>query len=177
MECRLQGLHRDTPPVRSPAQRLKGSSAQKTSSTCSSTGVRPSVQVQVTSHAEYVRRRHVLISIPSFYCQLWPRGFPHNPRSYITRTTTGAATGTTYSTVSLHPGPPSPCPICLLASLRYPGPVFDAPHAGSTLFIRTFPAIQHAKDNTGTWHTVSCQFCGVLSSSHSSGTCAVGAER
>jgi len=181
VECRLQGRHRDSRPVRSAVRRLKGSSAQKTSSTCfsagvPSAGVRPSVQDQVTSHEEYFRQTHVLIPIHSVYCQFWTRGFPHNPRSYLTRTTTRAATGTSCSTVSLRPAPPSHHPICILPPLCSPGPVFHAPHAGSTLFIRTLVAIQHAKDDTVTWHSVSCQFCGVLSSSYVSRNCTVRAE-
>ncbi len=87
------------------------------------------------SHVEYVSQMHVLIPIHSLYCQLWTRGFPHNPRSYITRKATTAATGTSYSTVSRHAAPPSPYPICVLPPLCYPELVFRAPHARPTLFI------------------------------------------
>jgi len=125
VECRLQGCHRDTRPVRSPVRRLKGSSVQKTSSTCSSVevasvGVRPSIQDQVTYHEGYLRQTHVLIPIHSVYCQFWTRGFPHNPRSYITHATTKATTGTSHSAVSLRPAPPSPHPIRVLPSLCPP---------------------------------------------------------
>lgn len=124
-ECHLLGRHRDSRPVRSPVRRLKGSSAQKTSSTCSSVevasvGVRPSAQDQVTFHEGYLRQTHVLILIHSVYCQFWTHGFPHNPRSYIARTTTRATTGTGYSTVSLRPAPPSPYLIRILLALCYP---------------------------------------------------------
>ena len=145
VECRLQGRHRDSRLVRLPVRRLKGSSAQKISSTCSSAGVpsagvRPSVQDQVTSHGEHLRRTHVLIPIHSVYYQFWT-GFPHNPRSYNTRSTPRAATGSSYSTVSLRPAPPSPHPICVLTPLCSPGPVFHPPYTGSTLCIRTLVAI------------------------------------
>jgi len=163
VECHLRGHHRDSRLVLSAVQRSKGSSVQKTSSTCSLVGVPPlgalpSILAQVTPHTVHMRKAHILIRIHSVFCQLWARRIPHDPRSYITRTTTRAATGTRDSTVSLHPAPSSPLSICVLLPLRYSELVFHTPGARSALLVRVIAAIQPETDDADSWRTVSRQF-------------------